>query len=80
MNLQLATYCKNIYLIVKYRRSKGGNNMQDEKKIREEIEELRKKLNEKVINSDKRMPDPETMELSKKMDELLNKLNEVEEK
>jgi len=81
MNLQPTMYCKNIYLIVKYKkRSKGGNNMQDEKKIREEIEELRKKLNEKVINSDKRMPDPETMELSKKMDELLNKLNEVEEK
>ena len=80
MNLQLVICCKNIYLIVKYRRSKGGSNMQDEKAIREEIEELRKKLNEKVVNSDKRMPDPETMELSKRMDELLNMLNEVQKK
>lgn len=51
--------------------------MQDEKEIREEIEVLRKKLNEKVISSDKRMPDPVILELSKKMDELLNSLNEV---
>ena len=51
--------------------------MQDEKTIRAEIEVLRKKLNEKMVNSDTRMPDPETMELSKKMDELLNSLKEV---
>jgi len=51
--------------------------MQNEKTIRAEIEVLRDKLNEKMFNSDKRMPDPETLELSKRMDELLNRLNEV---
>ena len=52
--------------------------MQNEKMIRAEIEELRGKLNEKMASSNNRMPDPETMELSKKMDELLNRLNEVQ--
>lgn len=51
--------------------------MQDKDKIREELEALREKLNEKMLNTDTRMPDPETMELSRKMDELLNKLNET---
>ena len=51
--------------------------MDNEKIIREEIEVIRKKLNEKMFSSNTRMPDPETMELSKKMDELLNRLNEV---
>lgn len=51
--------------------------MLDEKVIRAEIEVLRERLNEKMANNDKRMPDAETMELSRKMDELLNKLNEV---
>jgi len=70
-------YCKNIYLIVKYGESKGGNNMQNEEVIRAEIEVLRKKLNEEVVNSENRMPNSETLKLSKRMDELLNMLNEV---
>jgi len=51
--------------------------MLDEKTIREEIEVIRKKLNEKMVNSESRMPDPETLELSKRMDELLNSLNKI---
>ena len=51
--------------------------MQTEKEILEEIEIVREKLNEKVANTVNRMPDFETMELSKKMDELLNRLDEV---
>ena len=51
--------------------------MLDEKVIREEIEVIRKKLNEKMVNSENRMPDSETLKLSKRMDELLNSLNEV---
>lgn len=50
--------------------------MLDEKIVREEIEVLRKKLNAKMLNSENRMPDSETLELSKRMDELLNSLNE----
>ena len=53
--------------------------MQDEKAIREEIEVLRKKLNEKMNSNAGRMPAPDTLELSKRMDELLNRLNEVKE-
>jgi len=56
---------------------KEANNMQNEKKIREEIEILRKELNDRMFNSDGRMPDSKTMELSKRMDELLNELNEL---
>lgn len=51
--------------------------MQTEKEILEEMEKVREKLNKKVSNTVNRMPDSETMELSKKMDELLNKLDEV---
>lgn len=43
--------------------------------IMQEIEGLRLKLNEKVANNKNRMPDLETMNLSRRMDELLNKLN-----
>jgi len=51
--------------------------MHDEKTIRAEIEVVRKELNEKMANNDNRMPDAETLKLSKRMDELLNNLNEV---
>jgi len=51
--------------------------MQNEEVIRAEIEVLRKKLNEEVVNSENRMPNSETLKLSKRMDELLNMLNEV---
>lgn len=48
--------------------------MQTEKEIREEIEIVRKQLNEKIKSSCTRIPDAEMMELSKKMDTLLNLL------
>lgn len=48
--------------------------MQNEKEIRREIEALRKKLNEEVNTSDNRVPSSEMLELSQKMDELLNNL------
>jgi len=51
--------------------------MQTEKEILEEIEIVREKLNSKVANTINRMPDSETLELSKKMDELLDRLDEV---
>ncbi len=51
--------------------------MQEEKTIRAEIEALREKLNEKMVSSNRRMPDSEMLELSRKMDELLNNLNKV---
>ena len=54
--------------------------MQTEKEILEEIEIVREKLNEKVANTVNRMPDSETMELSKRMDELLNFLEAIREK
>ena len=54
--------------------------MQKEKEILEEIEIVREKLNEKVANTINRMPDSETMELSKKMDELLNQLEKLTSK
>ena len=54
--------------------------MQNEQQIREEIEVLRKKLNEMVVNEATRMPDPETLNLSNRMDELLNKLSELRTK
>lgn len=67
--------CKKIYLIVKLNRL-GGITMQSSKQqIMQEIEGLRLKLNEKVANNKNRMPDLETMNLSRRMDELLNKLN-----
>ena len=54
--------------------------MQTEKEILEEIEMVRAELNEKVANAVNRMPDSETMELSKRMDELLNLLEEIKTK
>lgn len=67
--------CKKIYLIVKLNWL-GGITMQSSKQqIMQEIEGLRLKLNEKVANNKNRMPDLETMNLSRRMDELLNKLN-----
>ena len=54
--------------------------MQTEKEILEEIEMVREKLNDKVANAVNRMPDSETMELSKRMDELLNLLEAIREK
>lgn len=50
--------------------------MKSKDQIREEIEILRKKLNEKTKENIGRTPNEETMELSRKIDELLNLLNE----
>lgn len=51
--------------------------MQTQKEILEEIEVVREKLNEKVANTINRTPDEETMKLSKRIDELLNRLEEL---
>jgi len=50
--------------------------MKSKDQIREEIEILRKKLNEKTKENIGHTPDEETMVLSRKIDELLNLLNE----
>ena len=50
--------------------------MKSKDQIREEIEILRKKLNEKTKENLGRTPDEETMEISRKIDELLNLLDE----
>lgn len=47
--------------------------MKDTRNIEKEIEELRNKLNLAIQNQmEKRVPSEEILELSKKMDELLN--------
>ncbi len=48
--------------------------MQTRKQIHDEIERIRGILNAKMLNTTSRMPDRETIELSHKMDELLNLL------
>lgn len=48
--------------------------MQNKEEIRAEIEELREKLNFKVANNEDRIPDLETIELSHRIDDLLNLL------
>ena len=45
--------------------------------IKNEIEVLRNKLNERMEESESRVPNEKVMELSKKMDELLNELADV---
>ncbi len=48
--------------------------MQTREQIRDEIEKIRGILNKKMLNNTNRKPDQETMELSRRMDELLNLL------
>ena len=50
--------------------------MESKAEIREKIEILREKLNEKTKENLGHIPDKETMELSREIDELLNRLNE----
>ena len=50
--------------------------MESKAEIREKIEILRKKLNEKTKDNLGSTPDKETMELSREIDELLNRLTE----
>lgn len=45
--------------------------------IKNEIEVVRAKLNQKIISNESRIPNAEVMELSKRMDELLNELSFV---
>ena len=50
--------------------------MESKAEIREKIEILREKLNERTKENLGGIPNKETMELSREIDELLNQLNE----
>jgi len=51
--------------------------MRTVEQIRNEIEVLRKELNEKVCLNKTRVPSSEVMSISREIDELLNELNGI---
>ena len=51
--------------------------MRPENEVRKEIEELRTKLNLKVKENQNRIPSLELIEVSQRMDKLLNELNDA---
>lgn len=71
-NSILKMCCKILNLIVKLFLG-GGGFMEELKMLEEEIEKLRKELNSEIEKQGhNRIPDEKILELSRRMDELLN--------